>query len=66
MAEKDKIIEEACTKVWEVHSALTGLASLLEGQGVEASHGPEELFGVGQVLRKLAEVLEQVEDNLRA
>ena len=60
-----KRFDNACYRLFEIHSGLDGLGSLFESQSSDAHFNPEELFGVGQLLKLLARELSTQEGILR-
>ena len=58
--EMDKII---CS-LWELKASLIGFASLFQGGCREMDFEDEELFGIGQLLKKLSEDVAHLHDSL--
>jgi len=60
---KDKLYT-VCDSLFKIQGGLDGLGSLLEFQSSEACYSPDDLFGVGQLLRLLSHELSIQEDIL--
>ena len=57
--------DNVCNRLFEIQSGLDGLGSLFEFQSREANLSPDELFGVGQLMKQLSRELSTQEDILR-
>ncbi len=51
-------------RLFEVSSGLNGLGSLFESQSVHFCPSPDELYGIGQLLKQLSREVEVQEDIL--
>ena len=60
-----ELINEVCERVWTVNGSLRGVGGLLVRPSKESEITSEELYGLGQLLQKLAEELGILEDILR-
>ena len=60
---KDKL-SNACDRMLNIQSGLYGLGSLFEYQSSDACFSPDELFGIGQLLKQISHELSIQEDIL--
>ena len=60
-----KRLDKVCNRISNIESGLNGLGALFEFQSREACLEPDELFGVGQLMKILAHELSIQEDTLR-
>ncbi len=58
-------LNKVCKQLWELQGSLKGLGALFQRQNNETYMSPEELFGIGQLLQKIANELSEQEDILR-
>lgn len=61
-----ELISETCERIWSVQGSLKGLGGLCMRPGQSASFEDEDLYGLGQLLKKLAEDLGVIEDLIRS
>ena len=60
-----KNLDDVCWRLYQVQSGLNGLGSLFEFQSKDAVYDPDELHGIGQLLKHLSRELSALEDILR-
>ena len=58
-------LSNVCNQLFKIQSGLEGLGSLFEFQSREACYSPDELFGIGQLLKQLSRELSAQENILR-
>ncbi len=61
---KDKL-KNICHRLFEIQSGFNGLGSLFEFQSQHSCMSPDEFFGVGKLIKLLAEDLSIQEEILR-
>ena len=59
------LIEKTCERLWTINGSLRGLGGLFTTGARDICFDGEEFYGVGQLLKKLGEELEAIEDLLR-
>ena len=57
--------DNICNRIFEIQCGLDGLGSLFESQSRQTSLSPDELCGVGQLMKQLVRELSIQEDILR-
>ncbi len=60
-----KLIDKTCERLWTINGSLKGLGGLFTTGARDICFDGEEFYGVGQLLRKLGEETEAIEDLLR-
>ncbi len=60
-----KLIDKTCERLWRINGSLKGLGGLFTTGARDICFDGEEFYGVGQILRKLGEEIEAIEDLLR-
>lgn len=60
-----KKLDDVCCRISQVQSGLNGLGSLFEFQLGDVIYDPDELHGIGQLLKHLSRELSTLEDILR-
>lgn len=60
-----KLIDKVCDRLWEVEGSLKGLGGLFTKSLNNFCFEGEEVFGIGQLLKKLADEISRSEDILR-
>lgn len=60
-----KLVLKNCENIWAVASSLRGLSGLFNSGARDICFDDEELFGIGQLLRKLGDDLQVIEDVLK-
>ena len=61
----DNEIDKACERIWYAHGSLRGLGSLFTQENTDIQMGHREFYGIGLLLKKISNELEDVEDFLR-
>ena len=61
---KDRF-SNACHRLFDIQSGLNGLGSLFEFQSQHSCISPDEFFGIGKLIKRLAEDLSIQEEILR-
>ena len=61
----DQKIDNIALKLLEIENSLKGLGGLFQHHGNDTALNAEELFGIGQLLKKLAYEVSIIEDLLR-
>jgi hypothetical protein len=59
-------LEDIAEKMWIAHGSLKGLAALFTQGSKNSCFESKELYGIGQLLKKISEDLEKLEDRLRS
>lgn len=60
-----KLVDKTCERLWTINGSLKGLGGLFTTGARDICFDGEEFYGVGQLLRKLGEEVEAIEDLLR-
>ena len=60
-----KLVDKTCERLWTINGSLKGLGGLFTTGARDICFDGEEFYGVGQLLRKLGEEIEAIEDLLR-
>ncbi len=61
-----KKMNDLCHRIWSISGALKGIGALLEQQSSNPYYEKDELFGLGQFLKKSSEELSRIEDDIRS
>lgn len=59
-----KDLDEVILKLWEIEGSLRGVGGLMQQQTGEPFYEAKDLFGLGQFLRKIADDLADLQENL--
>lgn len=66
-AEQDRFskTKSICEKLWESQKKLKSLGALIQNQSKCSAYESDEFFGLGQILRDVADDIASVEEFLR-
>jgi hypothetical protein len=61
-----EIIDYVCNSLWDIEGSLKGVGALMEHQMSDPCYKNEEIFGLGQLLKRIAREVSSLEDILRS
>jgi hypothetical protein len=61
-----EIIDHVCNSLWDIEGSLNGIGALMEQQTSDPYYKNEEIYGIGQLLKRIAREISSLEDILRS